>query len=291
MPGWILFRYSQLMKAPKPLKPYASLGPAVLYLGDAVDIMNRMEPESVDMVFADPPYGLSNGGFSVHSGKQVSVNKGAWDQSRGAAGDFDFHYSWLEASQRVLKPNGTLWVSGTYHSIYACGYALQLLGFRILNDIAWYKPNASPNLGRRMFTASHETLIWASQSKKAKHTFNYQLLREGSFPSDRFKNPGRQMRSAWEVFDPRDSLWPLTTPRKNEKEFGKHPTQKPLSLMERIVLSSTEEGDVVLDPFCGSGTTGVASIESGRRFIGIDSDRTFLRDLAKRRIAKSLSAR
>lgn len=276
------------MATSKLLKPYATIGPATLYLGDAVDILNRMDPESVDMVFADPPYGLSNGGSSVHSGKRVSVNKGAWDQSRGIVSDFDFHFGWLEACQRVLKPSGTLWVSGTYHSIYACGYAMQLLGYRILNDIAWYKPNAAPNLGRRMFTASHETLIWASKSKKAKHTFNYQLLREGVFPSDRFKNPGRQMRSAWETFESRDSLWPITTPRKYEKHFGKHPTQKPLALMERIVLSSTQEGDVVLDPFCGSGTTGVASIESGRVFIGVDSDRGFLRDLAKRRITQAL---
>lgn len=279
------------MADPKPLKPYVAIGPATLYLGDAVDILNRMEPESVDMVFSDPPYGLSNGGFSVHSGKQVSVNKGAWDQSRGIVGDFEFHFAWLEACQRVLKPNGTLWVSGTYHSIYACGYAMQLLGYRILNDIAWYKPNASPNLGRRMFTASHETLIWASKSKKAKHTFNYQLLREGVFPSDRFKNHGRQMRSAWETFDSRDSLWPITTPRKYEKQFGKHPTQKPLALMERIVLASTQAGDVVLDPFCGSGTTGVASVQSGREFIGIDSDRVFLRDLAKKRITQAFKAR
>jgi site-specific DNA-methyltransferase (adenine-specific) len=278
------------MAASKPLKPYSSVGPATLYLGDAVDIMNRMEPESVEMIFADPPYGLSNGGFSVQSGKQVSVNKGAWDRSRGTVGDFDFHFAWLEACQRVLRPTGTLWVSGTYHSIYACGYAMQLLGYRILNDIAWYKPNAPPNLGRRMFTASHETLIWASKSKKSKHTFNYQLMRSGEFPSDRFKNPGRQMRSAWEAFDARDSLWPITAPRKHEKEFGKHPTQKPLALMERIVLSSTQEGDVVLDPFCGSGTTGVASVSIGRRFIGIDSERAYLRDLAKRRISKALGS-
>lgn len=284
-------RYPRRMAPPKPLKPYAVIGSATLYLGEAVGILNRMEPESVDMIFADPPYGLSNGGFSVRSGKQASVNKGAWDQTRGTAGDFDFHFGWLEACQRVLKPNGTLWVSGSYHSIYACGFAMQLLGYRILNDIAWYKPNGAPNLGRRMFTASHETLIWASKHKKAKHTFNYQLMREGDFPSDRFKNPGRQMRSAWETFDPRDSLWPISTPRKYEKEFGKHPTQKPLALMERIVLSSTEVGDLVLDPFCGSGTTGVASVETGRQFIGIDKDRVFLRELAKRRLTQSFHGR
>lgn len=270
----------------KPLRPYASIGEATLYLGDAVEVMSRMEPESVDMVFADPPYGLSNDGFTVRSGKQVGVNKGAWDRSRGPEGDFAFHFAWLEACHRVLRKNGTLWVSGTYHSIFACGYAMQLLGFRILNDIAWYKPNASPNLGRRMFTASHETLIWGSKTASAKHIFNYTALREGDFPNDRFKRPGRQMRSVWETFDARNSLWPIGTPRKIEKEFGRHPTQKPLALMQRIVLASTHEGHVVLDPFCGSGTTGVASIQSGRAFIGIDSDRAFLRDLARERLKK-----
>jgi len=270
------------------LQPYASVGPAILYLGDALDILRQMEPDSVDMIFADPPYGLSNGGMSVHAGKQVSVNKGEWDRSRGIQGDFDFHFAWLEAAQRLLKPDGTLWVSGTYHSIYVCGFAIQLLGYRILNDIAWYKPNASPNLGRRMFTASHENIIWASRSSKAKHTFNYEQMKEGWFPSDRFKKPNRQMRSAWEIFDARESLWPLTTPRKQEKEFGKHPTQKPLALMERIVLSSTLEGDTVLDPFCGSGTTGVACLGNRRNFIGIDSDQSFLTDLAVPRLQKTL---
>jgi len=274
------------MPQTRPLKPYASIGEATLYLGDAIDVMNRLPESSIDMVFADPPYGLSNGGFSVHSGRQVSVNKGQWDKSRGTQADFDFHYSWIEAAHRLLKPDGTLWVSGTYHSIYACGYAMQLLGYRVLNDIAWYKPNAAPNLGRRMFTASHENIIWASKSKKAKHTFNYQALREGDFPSDRFKNPGRQMRSVWETFDARESLWPITTPRKIEKEFGRHPTQKPVSLMERVIISSTKPGDVVLDPFCGSGTTGVACLVSARTFIGIDSERVYLRDLAKKRFSQ-----
>ena len=274
------------MPAKKQLKPYASLRDATLYLGDAIDVMNRLPEASVDMVFADPPYGLSNGGFSVYSGRQVSVNKGVWDKSRGTQADFDFHSSWLEAAHRLLKPDGTLWVSGTYHSIYACGYAMQLLGYRILNDIAWYKPNAAPNLGRRMFTASHESLIWASKSKKAKHTFNYQALREGDFPGDRFKNPGRQMRSAWETIEHRETLWPITTAKKGEREFGKHPTQKPLALMERIVVASTNPGDTILDPFCGSGTTGVACLLNERRFIGVDSERAYLRDLAKKRLAR-----
>lgn len=158
-----------------------------IFLGDSISIMNTMEPESIDMIFADPPYNLSNGGTSVQSGKRVSVDKGKWDKSKGVIEDFNFHYSWLEACRRILKQDGTIWISGTYHSIYSCGYALQLLDFRILNDIAWYKPNASPNLGCRMFTASHETLIWASKSKKSKHTFNYKDMREGDFPTNPLK--------------------------------------------------------------------------------------------------------
>src|SRR5207248_2199750 len=125
-----------------------------------------------DMIFADPPYHLSNGGFSVHAGRRVSVHKGEWDKSRGVDNDFDFHQAWIEACRRVLKPEGTIWVSGTYHSIYATGFALQLAGYKILNDIAWYKPNASPNLSCRYFTASHETIIWARKDAAAKHVFN-----------------------------------------------------------------------------------------------------------------------
>ena len=241
-----------------------------LYLGDSIEIMNALPSESVDMIFADPPYNLSNGGTSVHSGRRVSVDKGNWDKSAGPQEDFAFHLSWIEACKRVLKKDGTIWISGTYHSIFACGYALQLLDFRILNDIAWYKPNAAPNLGCRMFTASHETLIWASKSKKSKHTFNYKAMREGDFPSDFIKKPGKQMRS----------IWSITTPTKAEKFFGKHPTQKPTTLLDRVILASTNPGDVVLDPFAGSATTGVSALKFGRKFVGIDSSVDYLDDLA-----------
>lgn len=231
------------------------------------------------MVFADPPYNLSNNGYTVHSGRRVSVNKGDWDKSQGVEADFDFHQRWISATRRVLKENGTIWISGTYHSIYACGLALNLQGFRVLNDIAWYKPNAAPNLGRRMFTASHETIIWASKSKKARHTFNYDDMREGDFPKDQLKKPGKQMRS----------VWSLTTPANWEKRHGKHPTQKPEALLERIVRASTISGDLVLDPFCGSATTGVAALRNGRRFIGIDQDPTYLNTLAVPRLIDELS--
>ena len=153
--------------------PYFKKRDFKLYHGNAVEIMRMIPSDSVDMIFADPPYNLSNGGFTVHAGKMVSVNKGEWDISRGFEGDYDFHYEWMAECRRVLKPEGTLWVSGTYHSIYQCGHALQSLGYHILNDISWFKPNASPNLSCRYFTASHETLIWARKDKKAKHFFNY----------------------------------------------------------------------------------------------------------------------
>jgi site-specific DNA-methyltransferase (adenine-specific) len=247
-------------------KPYFNKDNFVLYQANCLDVLNQLPENSVDMIFADPPYNLSNGGFSVHAGRMVSVDKGDWDKSKGFKDDYDFHYKWLEACKRVLKPEGSLWVSGTYHSIYQCGHALQSLGYHILNDISWFKPNASPNLSCRFFTASHETIIWARKDKKAKHTFNYDLMKNGKWPEDFLKKDGLQMRSVWSIL----------TPRKSEKKFGKHPTQKPIDLLKRIVLASTNEGDVVLDPFTGSSTTGIAASAFKRKFIGIDLEKKYL---------------
>src|SRR3990167_5853525 len=171
-------------------KPYFTAKDFVLYYDDCLKILEQLPENSVDMIFADPPYNLSNGGFTVHAGKRVSVHKGDWDVSRGVEEDFEFHKKWIEACRRVLKPEGTIWISGTYHSIYACGYTLQILGFHILNDIAWFKPNASPNLSCRFFTASHETLIWARKDKKAKHFFNYDLMKDGDWSEDFIKKQG-----------------------------------------------------------------------------------------------------
>lgn len=237
-----------------------------LYQANCLDILAKLPENSVDMIFADPPYNLSNGGFTVHAGRMVSVNKGDWDKSKGFKDDYDFHYKWMEACRRVLKPHGTLWVSGTYHSIYQCGHALQSLGYHILNDVAWFKPNASPNLSCRYFTASHETLIWARKDKKAKHIFNYDLMKNGNWLEDQLKKPGLQMRS----------VWAMGTPKPVEKKFGKHPTQKPEDLLKRIVLASTNKGDLILDPFTGSSTTGVAAYLLGRQFIGIDTEPKYL---------------
>jgi site-specific DNA-methyltransferase (adenine-specific) len=244
-----------------------------LIQGDCLVELAKLPANSIDMIFADPPYNLSNDGFTVMSGKRVSVNKGKWDKSLGIIADMDFHIKWISACQRVLKPNGTIWVSGTYHSIYQCGYALQKLDFHILNDISWFKPNASPNIGCRCFAASHETILWAKKSKNSKHTFNYQLMKNYDEVKDIIKNSGKQMRSVWSI---------PTTPQR-EKIFGKHPTQKPIELLKRIILSSTNEENLVLDPFIGSGTTGVVCQMLNRNFIGFELETEFI-ELSRKRI-------
>ena len=194
-----------------------------LFQGDCIEILNRATSESIDMIFADPPYMLSNGGITCQSGKVVSVNKGKWDKSKGLDEDFEFHQKWINACKRVLKPNGTIWISGTYHSIYACGFALQKTGFKILNDICWFKPNASPNMSCRYFTASHETLLWAKKNNNAKHTFNYEITKNGDWHQEDFiKKPEKQMRSVWRI----------DTPKPSEKSFWKTSNSKTFRIVK-----------------------------------------------------------
>lgn len=247
--------------------PYFQEDGFSLYHADSLELLNELPENSIDMVFADPPYNLSNGGFTCYGGQRVSVDKGQWDRSNGLQQDFDFHTHWLNACYRVLKPEGTLWLSGSYHSIFTCGYALLQTGFKILNDICWFKPNGAPNLSCRYFTASHETLIWAIKDPKSKHTFNYEQMKYGEWhQKDAIKKENKQMRSVWSI----------GTARGEEKKQGKHPTQKPLALLRRIILASSQEGDVILDPFSGSGTTGIASQLCGRNYIGIEIDKKYL---------------
>jgi len=209
----------------KGVKPYYEDENFLLYLGDSIELLKKIPEDTVNMIFADPPYNLSNGGFTCQAGKRVSVNKGKWDKSKGLEKDFVFHLSWIKACRRVLKPAGTIWISGTYHSIYSCGYALQLADFKILNDICWYKPNASPNLSCRYFTASHETLLWAIKDKRAKHTFNYNLMRNGDWDKKDFvKKPNKQMRSVWAINTPKPSPNQLkrslaNIPHKSQKPY------------------------------------------------------------------------
>ena len=248
------------------LEPYYSHERGFTLLrGDSLELLEAMEPEQFDMIFADPPYFLSNGGVTCKSGRMVSVNKGRWDQSQGVQANHEFNLRWLEACQRLLKPDGTIWVSGTHHVIYSLGFAMQVLGFKILNDIAWFKVNPPPNLSCRYFTHGTETVIWAARNDGSRYTFNYQTMKE--------MNGGKQMKN----------LWNIMAPRKAEKTFGKHPTQKPLKLMNRIILAASNEGDLILDPFCGSSTTGIAAVEAGRRYVGIDQSEEYL-DLSVRRL-------
>ncbi|MFI5125896.1 MAG: DNA-methyltransferase [Candidatus Acidiferrales bacterium] len=240
-----------------------------IYQGDCLEILSALPESCVDLIFADPPYFLSNGGITCHAGKMVSVNKGAWDRSRGAAENHEFNRAWLAACQRVLKPDGSIWVSGTSHVIHSVGFAMQQLGFKLLNDISWVKPNPPPNLSCRYFTHATETIIWAARDKKSRHKFNYKLMKQ--------MNAGRQMKSVWEILPPTSE----------EKRFGKHPAQKPLALIERILLASSNEGDLVLDPFLGSGTVLVAALRVHRRVMGCELELESL-SLSLRRICSEL---
>jgi site-specific DNA-methyltransferase (adenine-specific) len=228
-----------------------------VYNGNSLELLDAFAdkyPEGhFEMIFADPPYFLSNGGITCHAGRMVKVDKGNWDKSRGPELNHEFNLEWLRRCQRVLKPNGTIWVSGTHHVIFSIGYAMQQLGYKILNDIAWEKPNPPPNLSCRYFTHSTETVLWAAKNEKSKHLFNYQDMRRVS---------GKQMKT----------VWTMSAPGTAEKIHGKHPTQKPVALVERCILASTKEGDSILDPFLGGGTTAVAALRTKRKCIGIELD-------------------
>lgn len=228
-----------------------------LLKGDCIELLNSFEFK-FDMIFADPPYHLSNNGISVQSGKMVSVNKGDWDKSHGADVDYNFDKEWLSACRNKLKDNGTIWVSGTYHNIFSIARCLTELGFKILNCITWVKTNPPPNLSCRYFTHSAEYILWARKEKKTPHYYNYELMKE--------INGGIQMRDVWNL--PAIAKW--------EKSCGKHPTQKPLCVLSRIIQASTESGAWILDPFTGSSTTGIAANLLGRRFLGIDREEDFL---------------
>lgn len=242
------------------LKPYYRDDRSALFLADTFAALENMREECVDMIFADPPYFLSNGGISCSGGKVVLVDKGDWDKAASLEEKHEFNRRWLRACRRVLRPNGTIWISGTLHNIYSVGMALEQEGYKILNNITWQKTNPPPNLSCRYFTHSTETVLWARKNERsARHYYNYDLMRE--------QNGGKQMKDVW--------TGPLTSPR--EKIYGKHPTQKPVYLLRRIVEASTRPGDLVLDPFCGSSTTGVACRELGRYYIGIDNSEEFLR--------------
>ena len=236
-----------------------------LIAGDSFKILTKMKPESVDMIFADPPYFLSNDGITCSGGKMVSVNKGEWDRTLSIKEKHKFNKKWIKECYRVLKDNGTIWISGTLHNIYSIGMALEEEGFKIINNITWQKTNPPPNLSCKTFTHSTETILWARKDlKKVKYTFNYNIMKE--------LNNNKQMKDVWTTS--------LTKP--SEKKCGKHPTQKPLEILDKIILASTKENDLILDPFCGSSTTGISAVRLNRRYIGIDNEKEYI-ELSKRR--------
>lgn len=234
-----------------------------LLKGDCIELLNSFDFK-FDMIFAAPPYHLSNGGISVQSGRMVSVNKGYWDKSKGYEEDYLFDKSWIATCRDKLKSNGTIWISGTYHNIFSVARCLTELDFKILNCITWEKTNPPPNLSCKYFTHSAEYILWARKEQKVPHYFNYELMKK--------INGGTQMRDVWRL--PAIAPW--------EKSCGKHPTQKPLCILSRIIQASTLPGAWILDPFTGSSTTGIAASLLGRRFLGIDQNAEFL-ELSKTR--------
>ena len=235
-----------------------------LHHGDCMELIGQLPDNSIDAIFADPPYFLSNGGISVQSGKQVCVDKGNWDKGGTPEHIYQFNKQWLSLCRSKLKDNGTIWISGTHHNIFVVQRCLQELGYKILNVITWQKSDPPPNLSCRYFNFSTELVIWARKHKKKPHKFNYETMKQ--------LNGGSQMTDVWRI--PAVGMW--------EKTYGKHPTQKPLRLLYRIILASTNEGDTILDPFAGSCTTGIAANLLNRNFIGIEQDSDFI-ELSKRR--------
>lgn len=224
--------------------------------GDCFDMLSQFEFK-FDMIFADPPYFLSNGGISYQAGKVVCVDKGEWDKGGTPESIMEFNRKWLFLCRKKLKDNGTIWISGTHHNIFAIANVLQELGYKILNVITWAKTNPPPNISCRFFTYSTEFIIWARKSPKVPHKYNYELMKA--------INDGKQMTDVWRL--PAIGRW--------EKSCGKHPTQKPLALLTRIILASTDANDWILDPFAGSSTTGIAASLCGRRFLGIELEKEF----------------
>jgi site-specific DNA-methyltransferase (adenine-specific) len=235
-----------------------------LFQGDATECLNNTSTQ-FDMIFADPPYFLSRGYSSKINGEWKSFEKGEWDRATSLDNINEFNRRWLSACRNVLKDDGTIWVSGTYHNIFSVATCLVELGFKVLNIIVWQKSDAKPTLSRNYFNFTTEYLVWARKSEKVPHYFNCDLMEQ--------LNGGARMGDVWRI--PFVASW--------EMKQGKHPTQKPLRLLYRIILSSTREGETILDPFAGSCTTGIAANLLGRKFIGIDQSKEFLDYAIKRK--------
>lgn len=234
----------------------------MIHLGDCVEGMSKLPSGKIDVVFADPPYFLSNGGLSIRSGKVVSVNKGVWDSKAKCSDTKAFTEKWLRECHRLLKETGTLWVSGTEHNVFEVYEVIKRLGFKIINIIIWHKTDPPPLIYKSRFRFSYEYIIWAGKTKR--HFFDYEKM---------LSINGTEM----------DDVWTLPAVSKSEKLFGYHPTQKPECLLERIISCSSRPGEIVLDPFMGSGTTGAVAVRLGRKFVGFEKEKEYY-EIAQARI-------
>ena len=254
-----------------------------IYLQDCIAGMAKLPEKSIDVIISDPPYNLSSGqNINFEGGKVVAGMGGEWKKTMekwdnmSLSDYFSFSYSWLAEAKRVLKPTGSMWIFGTYHNLGIINVVCQLLGLEIINEVIWYKSNAFPNLSGRRLTASHETLLWVHNSpKKRQYKFNYDYSKNGDFDYDSLKAPGKQMRTVWSIPNNKER-W--------EIQFGKHPTQKPIRLIERLIKLTTDENDIVLSPFAGAGTDCVASALNNRRYIGFEIEQDYV-NIATSRIS------
>lgn len=253
---------------------------------DCIEGMKTLEDNTVDLIIADPPYNLSKGGeWKWDNSVKLAGMGGNWNKvmeswdNMSLSEYFAFTITWLTEAQRILKPTGSMWIFGTYHNIGIINVVCQLLNIEIINEVIWYKRNAFPNLSGRRLTASHETILWCNKGgKKREYYFDYDYSKNGNFDYDFLKQPGKQMRTVWDISNNKE---------KRELEYGKHPTQKPLRILKRMIQLSSREGDIMLTPFLGAGSECVAAKELGRNYIGYEIDPQYV-DITHKRLENAI---
>ncbi|WP_196606986.1 DNA-methyltransferase [Pectinatus frisingensis] len=253
---------------------------------DCIEGMKTLEDNTVDLIIADPPYNLSKGGeWKWDNSVKLAGMGGNWNKvmeswdNMSLSEYFTFTITWLTEAQRILKPTGSMWIFGTYHNIGIINVVCQLLNIEIINEVIWYKRNAFPNLAGRRLTASHETILWCNKGgKKREYYFDYEYSKNGNFDYDSLKQPGKQMRTVWDISNNKE---------KRELEYGKHPTQKPLRILKRMIQLSSREGDVMLTPFSGAGSECLAAKELGRSYVGYEVDPQYV-DIAHKRLEHAI---
>lgn len=251
--------------------------------GECVTEMKKLPDSCIDLIIADPPYNLSQGGkWKWDNSVELKGLGGNWNKVMQDWDNYSFEsymiftQKWLKEAQRILKTTGSMWIFGTYHNIGIINVFCQVLGIEIINEVIWYKRNAFPNLAGRRLTASHETILWCNKGgKKREYYFNYEYSKVGDFSYDELKAPGKQMRTVWDISNNKEKF---------ELAYGKHPTQKPIRILKRMIKLASKEGDIMLTPFVGSGSECVSAKMTGRKYIGIEIDKSYC-DIAETRLS------